>query len=229
MTTQGTLKRLEAPTLEATDRQAALLRHREYVAAHKAGRSMPGDDEARAAMHALSRGQAVIDINAVMEHAGCDEEGHNGMSGSPVLAIARADQRRVGFRFFEDGSCGFSSYVDHSYDHRVQRARRHYQFSNGNRSDILKFPDGVLWSDNMGSETYTIEAMVPRIPPPLRPKYRLDRYHILWEAEWGHAPEDPYLLRRIGRSRLFVILAQWNLTETEQALTAALAPPEVEP
>lgn len=224
----GILERLEAPALSAESRNEARARHAEYLEAKKVGKAMPGDDEARCTMHALSRGQKVIDIAAVMEWAGCSEDAENGICGTPILAIARADQQRVGFRWFDDGSCAFSSRVGRAYDKRVGRTRNRYLFHETASGEVIKLPGYTLWSDLAGGSA-TYEAIAPRIPPKLRPNAHLSRYHILWEAHWNHAPEDPYLLRRIGKSRLFVVLAQWDLTDTERKLTEAMAPPEVEP
>jgi hypothetical protein len=67
-------------------------------------------------------------------------------------------------------------------------------------------------------------AMTPIVPPQLRPKRHLRNYHILWEAKWTRdkplAPEDPALLKRIGRD-LFVVLAIWDLTPLERAVLGA--------
>lgn len=65
------------------------------------------------------------------------------------------------------------------------------------------------------------KAMVPIVPPALRPGYGLHNYHILWEAEWAlhtpPAPVDPALLKHIGGD-LYAVIAVWDLTELEQAV-----------
>jgi hypothetical protein len=62
------------------------------------------------------------------------------------------------------------------------------------------------------------EAMVPMIPAHLKPRRGLANYHILWEAEWERVPpRDPYLLRRIGKADLWLVVAHWDLTEVERA------------
>jgi hypothetical protein len=59
---------------------------------------------------------------------------------------------------------------------------------------------------------------VPPVPLSLKPKRGLASYFILWEANWQPEPaRDPYLLRRIGRADLWVVLAHWELTEVERA------------
>src|SRR4029077_15287221 len=61
-------------------------------------------------------------------------------------------------------------------------------------------------------------AQVPMIPAHLRPQRGLANYHILWEAEWEPIPpRDPYLLRRMGKADLWVVVAHWDLTEVERA------------
>jgi hypothetical protein len=63
----------------------------------------------------------------------------------------------------------------------------------------------------------TGRAVVPPVPPRFRPE-NLGDYHTLWEAEWlPAAPEDPLLLKQIGTT-MFVVVAQWDLTELERAV-----------
>ena len=59
-------------------------------------------------------------------------------------------------------------------------------------------------------------ALVPTIPLGFRPK-DLTRYCILWECTWQPLPGDPLLLRRLTKN-LFVILAQWDLTDLERSI-----------
>jgi len=91
------------------------------------------------------------------------------------------------------------------------------------RFSIRRFADGTLpegpW---IGSGTW--RAMVPNIPPKLRPKFKLGNYHVLWEAEWlrireVRAPRDPFLLKWLG-GELYAVLAAWDLTEIERAVLA---------
>lgn len=61
------------------------------------------------------------------------------------------------------------------------------------------------------------QALVPPIPPRFRPE-RLYDYHVLWEAEWQKAPpEDPILLKKVS-DNVYVVLAQWDLTDVERAV-----------
>jgi len=64
--------------------------------------------------------------------------------------------------------------------------------------------------------------MVPLVPVHLRPKRGLANYHVLWEAEWERiVPRDPLLLRQIGRGDMWLVVAQWDLTEVERAALSA--------
>jgi hypothetical protein len=58
-------------------------------------------------------------------------------------------------------------------------------------------------------------ALVPSVPPQLRPD-DLSKYFILWEAEWtAKAPVDPILLSPVNDT-MFAVVAQWDLTPLEQ-------------
>jgi hypothetical protein len=63
------------------------------------------------------------------------------------------------------------------------------------------------------------QAITPPIPPEERPKRGLPGYHILWEAVWKHLPPvDPMLLKRIGKTDFWIVLAAWELTDVERAV-----------
>lgn len=68
-----------------------------------------------------------------------------------------------------------------------------------------------------GKVAWNRRALVPPIPPRFRPEKLYD-YHVLWEAEWQKAPpEDPILLKKVS-DNVYVVLAQWNLTDVERAV-----------
>lgn len=82
----------------------------------------------------------------------------------------------------------------------------------------FEFPTGTF----PGMKSGTFRAMVPHIPPDIRPKRGLENYHVLYEAEWQPVvPKDPILMRRIGVSDLWIVLATWNLTPIERAVIAS--------
>lgn len=106
----------------------------------------------------------------------------------PKLAIARADWTRLSFRAYEFVFC-----------------------KQGNQTGIKiqKPPKYTGWG--------VWQAIVPSIPPHLRPAGDLSKYHLLFEADWHAAPGDPLLLERI-HGTLYAVLAQWDLTEVERAV-----------
>lgn len=68
----------------------------------------------------------------------------------------------------------------------------------------------------------TSRARVPFIPPQHRPRFRLDRYHLLWDAVWEQAlPVDPLLLKHLD-GPFYAVLAAWDLTPLEQAVMRGL-------
>jgi hypothetical protein len=74
-----------------------------------------------------------------------------------------------------------------------------------------------------------IEADVPTVPAHLLPEGKLDNYYILWKVqEWRLSRTsavfrkgDPFLLRRVN-DNAFIVLAEWDLTEVEQAVIRGL-------
>lgn len=102
------------------------------------------------------------------------------------------------------------------------------EVSPGNRRDRIVLPkdsfpgietDKAGWDSDVGR----FNAMVPKVPPALRPPHSLANYHVLWEADWrvapGPPPGDPALLKHIGGD-LYAVLATWDLTEVERAVLA---------
>lgn len=135
----------------------------------------------------------------------------------PRLAVARADVPFVwtaGVR--QDGSMRLA-YHRGSIGERETRKR-------------IDLPAGTFERDEtrrLDSGRQRIRALVPPIPPALRPNHHLRNYHILWEAEWEIdrtiPPEDPALLKHLGGD-LYAVLAVWDLTPVEQAVLAGRTP-----
>ena len=83
----------------------------------------------------------------------------------------------------------------------------------------------MMWDGKGRRGSSDHKAQLPLIPVHLRPKRGLENYHILWEAEWEPIPpRDPYLLRRIGKADLWLVVAHWDLTEVERAVLATRVP-----
>ena len=184
-------------TTLALDKAKAAELYNEYKA-HR-HYSTPIDDEIRKTYRAISQGKVVIQAIESIKQAGLDEK------GLPKLAIASANVAECRFCGYSDGSGKFT------WDPRGAWHRR-------DSRRVLEFPSGTFASNNRAVDR---RARLPLIPVHLRPRQALDTYHVLWEAEWGPVPpRDPYLLRRIGKADLWLVVAAWDLTEVERAALA---------
>lgn len=193
---------------------------REALTAYR--RSVKDRQEAEVAQimrgyRALARGQRLIALSATMRAGGLVErrawqrDSRGGLSSWPVslpaLAVARADQREIRCTI-QRGRARF--YWDDDALYR-ERSRQ--------RLDVQAFdPD----EEHNSWHQRQFRAMVPLVPPPLRPAHALSGYVVLWEAEWAQdppAPRDPALLKHIGGD-VYAVLAVWDLTELERAVLA---------
>jgi hypothetical protein len=162
--------------------------------------STPIDREVMSAYQKLAQGRLVIKALESIVTAGVDD------NGLPKLAIARADARICQLRMHGQGEAtmltGPASFWGKSTATR-------FQFPRGT------FPSATaVWRN--------AEAIVPQAPLNLRPKRAMQNYHCLFEADWTKAPpDDPFLLRRIGKGDLWVVLAMWDLTVVEKAALSA--------
>ena len=86
----------------------------------------------------------------------------------------------------------------------------------GSSRQRVSFPNGTFPRE-VENGYRTSKAVVPSIPPRLRPKIAYSNLHILWEAEWETVPTDPMLLRHLDGA-LYVVLAVWDLTDLEKAV-----------
>jgi hypothetical protein len=164
--------------------------HREYQK-HRA--DMTADDRAIAALYKrISQGKLIIRAFASITAAGLDA------AGLPKLAIMRADQRKV-------RCCIQRNEVLFSDNNLRSRAN--------DRNITVPMP-GASWA------TQNRIADVPLIPVHLRPRKALEKYHVLWEADWNQYPVDPYLLRRMGEDA-WIVVASWDLTAVERAVMSS--------
>lgn len=164
--------------------------------------STPIDDEIMRAYKLIAQGKLVINARASILAAGLAED------GLPKLAIARATAQ---FCFLTmNGQAGTCNFQDNNRGPT-------------NRNRVVLDPGfGRQSWYSPGAPNYVrqkdAKAAMPIIPPQHRPKRGLDNYHVLWEAEWTPTPpRDPLLLRRIGGSDMWVVVAAWDLTEVERA------------
>lgn len=186
--------RIELDREKARELWRAYKTHRHY--------DKPMDDEIRRAYQLLAQGRLVIQALESIKAAGLNEQ------GLPKLAIGRADAEGEDCVLsLNGGGGGYMTTTGRFWPQA--RCRR-----------TINFPDGTFPRVGRGFGPRA-RAIVPIIPAHLRPKRGLANYHILWEAEWEKIPpRDPYLLRRIGKADLWLVVAMWDLTDVEQAVLA---------
>lgn len=141
----------------------------------------------------ISRGHKVVMALESIRQAGLDAQGR------PRLAIIRADATTC---YFSTGT----NQVLFSMDQWISRVR-------------TKRWVEVPWPEMQWRAGVRARARVPLIPVFHRPAANLDRYHILFEADWVGVPVDPMLLRRLGKDA-WLVLAAWDLTAVERAVLA---------
>lgn len=160
--------------------------------------SKPIDREVMRAYQLLAQKKLVIQALASIVKAGLNDD------GLPNLAILRADRKNVVTCMYHDGSC--------------------VMFAEGSTSSHSASTLRYYWpakSFTGGNAKWNAKAMAPIIPLMHRPKRGLANYHVLWEAEWTPIPPvDPMLLRRIGKSDMWAVMAAWDLTPVERAAMA---------
>lgn len=166
--------------------------------------SSPIDWEIQRTYQLLSKGKLVIKALESIVKAGVDS------AGLPKLAISSATAKACFLSRHVNGGVTMASSDN-------WRAKSKYSWP---VSTFTFPPETFPWAWDRKSRTHRSDhkAMLPIIPVYLRPKRGLPNYHILWEAEWRPIPpRDPYLLRRIGKADLWLVVAHWDLTEVERA------------
>lgn len=155
---------------------------------------MTSDDKAIAAIYKrIAQGKLVIRALASITAAGINAQ------GLPKLAIARADEKKI--------EC-----VCWANRANLRPVTRGYVRAK-DRNFTVALP-------GMQGMTPSRIADVPLIPVHLRPRKAIEKYHILWEADWNQYPVDPYLLRRFGADA-WLVVAAWDLTPVERAVMSS--------
>lgn len=179
------------------------------------------DDEDEAIMRGyrvLAKGQQVLNLRKMLKAGGVtrldlprpfDRQGRIAVT-VPRLAVARANRTTV-----------WTNGVDKRGRCTMQTKRDPHV---NNNFDVMRFADGTFdpGTRDEGWHNPRIRAVVPNVPPRLRPRAGLGNFHILFEAEWDIDPEppvDPALLRHISGD-LYAVVAVWDLTELERAVLA---------
>lgn len=159
---------------------------------------------------AMAEGKILLDLDEVFATVPLDEKSR------PKLAIARADRKEVHFvwednRFTFDASLVASGRVPRGSSLRLN-------IGAGGRKQPV---------DRWGNRGF---AVVPMIPADVRPNVDLRKVHVLWEVEqWADSSKnkkvsrDPYLVQHLAGA-LWVVLAEWNLTPLELAITRGREP-----
>jgi hypothetical protein len=174
--------------------------------------STPIDWEVQRTYQLLAKGKTIIKALESIAKAGVNEQ------GLPKLAIAGATAKACYLERATRGTCVMAS----SENWRATKNKFHW----GEQAFIFppsSFP--LNWDGKGRTQRSSHQAQLPLVPVHLRPRRGLANYHILWEAEWEPIPpRDPYLLRRIGKADLWLVVAHWNLTEVERAVLATRVP-----
>lgn len=165
------------------------------------------DAEIRKAYRALAKGQLIVRALDSIRSAGLGED------TMPKLAIANAAADACYLSQTYQGGAVMAS---------AQRSdARHTR--NSFRFDPGTFPGIATHSKRQGRWSH--KAFMPVIPADIRPRRGLENYHVLWEAEWEPIPPvDPYLLQRIGKTDMWLVLGMWDLTEVEREVLASRIP-----
>jgi hypothetical protein len=201
-------------TMDKADARRAFIDYRNAVRE----RHTAEDAQIMRGYRALARGQQVINLREVLRDGGCFDD------GLPRLAVAQSDSEWVWLARRRDGAVTF-----------LPAARIHHNRKRG----VTALPPGTLptclelghsrdprgWCDGPHDGWWSSRrrAMVPIVPPALRPVHSLESYWTLFEVpQWLVAPRppgDPALLKHIG-GELYAVIAIWDLTPLEQAVLA---------
>jgi hypothetical protein len=199
---------MELATLEVSQEEA-----RKALTAYRRSVKDRQEAEVQAIMRgyrAIAKGTKLIRLSEVLA-AGGSVNWHSGDRKwrMPNLAVMRASEKWAWCSGIDrDGSVSFVGEQNLSWRNRRRR---------------VALPSGTFPRDDerpRRSSFDALRAMVPLVPPPLRPAHDLGNYHILWEAEWRSVPpRDPALLKRLSGD-LYAVIAVWDLTELERAVLA---------
>ncbi|HEY0006208.1 MAG TPA: hypothetical protein VGB17_15620 [Pyrinomonadaceae bacterium] len=234
---------MEVPTI-GVDRNEARKRVEEFTARRR--RNLTELDRALfKGYKALSEGLSLIDVNQAIKMGGQFDDNY-----CPKIAIARADLKTIYFDHrltYEESPQGqlgglFTAWIRSDWERDpIAKALRETEEArtigmheaSRNRGLQIELPAGTLEKPDekaIGGKRWfkaTYASTVPEVPFHLRPNGDISNYFILWEvAEWRglylspRAPADPLLLERIAHP-IYVVVAQWDLTELEQKLLEA--------
>lgn len=191
------------------DRGKARMAFLEYRQAVRERHSVE-DEQIMRGYRAMSLGKQLINLRQVIQAGG---EFENGL---PRLAVAQAD---LSWAYCERHLSGAVRFLPGSL-RDVSPLRRKGVF-NFPGPTLKPWTGAVPWQEWSGRH---VRAMVPIVPPGLRPAAALSNYATLFEVDkWEKAPRppgDPALLKYLG-GELYAVVAVWDLSQLEQSVLAA--------
>jgi hypothetical protein len=192
----------------------------EKLREYRRGLHRKADDEWKrvtTAYEAAESGKPLVVLSAAI--ANCPRDAQH----RPKLAIARADRTKVWYH--------------RSRDSRNETFTTTEQWRSRGRPvhDLVitvpivegvtpAYPPTQFPQQSWRDGTITGTALVPMVPPAAKGNRDLSKYLVLWEVpEWTVAPPvDPYLLRKVADD-LYIVEAEWDLTDIERAVMASRA------
>jgi hypothetical protein len=193
---------MEVTKLRVAKAGQAFDKWREYKTAYEKTKD-PLHKELAQAFFQIRKGMEVIEIGQTIKAGGVFPD----REWWPKLAIAQHTLKQCDCEFWADGTVIYGNWY-------------------GKTSIEIKncfTPVPTHRFKDSQRRTVYLHAPVPMIPPSVTIK-RQPSHYILWEIkEWEEqsVPEDPLLLRRLGKS-FFVVEDSWDLTEVEQAAMATI-------
>ena len=187
--------------LSDIDRAKAATMYKEYHEGCKRFPAHKGFKIMKSTLKAIEEGNSIIDLSQVIQNSGTFKD-----TGYPRIAIAPIEETECIARLFKGGSITYGLWE-----------RNHW---NRYFKGFIKIRD-IL--DKRKSPALIV-TQAPDVPPSLMPN-STKGYYKLWEAEEWEVrpipPPDPLLLKRIEGTRLFIVVAAWDLTKLEQLVMSA--------
>jgi hypothetical protein len=161
----------------------------------------------------MAQGQRIVNVASVLHGAGLNKQ------KLPNLALAGADWEHCHLRW---GHRDRFEFYRSAWGPGTRGYGENHKYVNGGTGFPLHTFGAELqnqeWRKGQGLPTLPARALVPSVPVHLRPAGDLSGYHVLFEAEWTAVPPvDPILLKHV-HGYMYVVLAQWNLTDLERSV-----------
>lgn len=162
----------------------------------------------------LAKGRALIDVAIALQQ--CPRDAKN----RPRLAIARSDRREV--HYWRRG--GDDVFASDARSSEWKRGRPPVELRR-------RFPVPLPAGSSSPDEGYAMVPIVPADALETAGNPSLKKCFTLWEVEqWRDRQRvmpdrDPFLLQHLGGS-LYVVLAEWDLTDLERAVMQGRRLPE---